>query len=1305
MNNKPYILGLDIGTNSIGWAVVDCQVSEKDGRLLPTGLRNFNSRIFQEMIEKKTEEPKNKQRREARGRRRGLARHRGARRALHKRLVEEDLLPANIDPEAPEESLNAIDRQFAERKAGKPWSQDWSDEEKHWMSPYAMRAVGLTEPLERHEFGRVLLQMQQKRGYFSNRGAKYVSLMENSRVQALGISEKEVENKEIESGEVKQESDAGNGKNKEDKSEADEARQVLGGIKKLKREMEKMQCKTIGEFIWKKSRTEGRPAKRITNYYVETEIKKGRRQGEVDQDKLYGNRSLYKDEFDLLWEQQKERITGLTEELKKDIYKFIYYQRPLRIQKNLVGKCSFLINKSRAARALLEVQEYRMRTAINHIKVSDYGSFDKRPLSQEKRERLFAALHDPDQLNKQGRLALTQIRKIIGLQAKKKWGSEKLNLEEGEAEGESIDNSFSKGGIMGNLTHRTLQGIIGEQWRTMSEDKKKQLVEDLLTIHDKNALFNRLVNEYKPCWTKEDGSPLFTDQQAYDLTCVELEEGYANHCLQVINKLLPHLREGKNYYEACDAAGYVGAGANKAKDMLAHDGAAANLEDGKEEVKELKKPADIANPVVQKALYEIRRLVNSIIREYGKPREVRVELAREMRASKEQRRKIQKQQQENRKLNEESEKELLSHYRAGNTNIQLEERKNKPPRISRKDREKYKLWMELGQGDAVCPYSGEPIGSFNMLLTETTEVDHIIPLSRSNDNSYPNKILCLRSANQEKGNKTPWEAWGKDKEKYQGIVNRMGKLIKYGDKRFEKVLRSKLRKIQMKEVPEGFTAAQLKATQYIAVATKNYLETLSVSVEPAAGQMTAELRRLWGLDGLLPKPSEDKNTDQSASGTAEDEAVARTADEQEKDAAKSRIDHRHHAIDAFVIALTDRSIHANLNKRYKYLEENGQWPDDELPLPELWEEQNVQVNRKKIKKEIRDRVVSHTVNRKVCGSLHKELPYGTTQYYEELELSVKPGTEDKKIINGNPDSMGDDCYVWDKNIRRVLQEWIKNLPKKATERTLPEYAGKKLEKVVVAHRCYVKRIDVKEALKYVKNQEWRPGKGTWIQNKNIYDILRDWNRSHTEKDLEKSPPLMKNNKNPGKANPIKSVRVARKFSSLSVRGANSDTKFYELGNNHHVVIFQCVKDHIDPITGKKIKEGQKTGKYVTMIEAAERASKLRRKWKQGGQLEQVIQRRPDQHNLDADCWKFVMDLTTNDLVQWDESNVPEEHRELGKHVYRVQKMSGVVNQVTFRHHTVSTTDTDYGRLLKSPSALQCKKISVDMLGSIQSVQG
>lgn len=132
------VLGLDLGPNSIGWALLELE----DGS--PKGITACGSRIFQEAVDAKTRTPKNKERRDARSARRRLARRKMRRDALTNLLVKEDLLPDS--PDERKKILEASD-------------------------PYALRRRGLDTRLSLHEFGRAMFHLNQRRGFQSNRKA------------------------------------------------------------------------------------------------------------------------------------------------------------------------------------------------------------------------------------------------------------------------------------------------------------------------------------------------------------------------------------------------------------------------------------------------------------------------------------------------------------------------------------------------------------------------------------------------------------------------------------------------------------------------------------------------------------------------------------------------------------------------------------------------------------------------------------------------------------------------------------------------------------------------------------------------------------------------------------------------------------------------------------------------------------------------------------------------------------------------------------------------------------------------------
>jgi CRISPR-associated endonuclease Csn1 len=516
---------------------------------------------------------------------------------------------------------------------------------------------------------------------------------------------------------------------------------------------------------------------------------------------LYADRKMYEDEFNVLWDKQKDFLP-LTDGFKTQVYEAIFFQRPMKVQKNLVGKCNFEPNRKRAARALLEAQEFRMLQEINDLKVKlPYAPFIL--LEQEQRQKLLDALNNPDNLNERGQLTWAEVKKALGLDKKAKF-----NLQE-----------TSKDGISGNRTNLALSKIIPNQWNKFSLPQKQALITDLLTIHDKKALFSRLINERN----RKNNPWRFSSEESYALATLELEAGYVKHCLKVINKLLPFMKDGLNYHDACQKAGYL------RKDQISI-----------QQKPSLSLPPNVANPIVQKALFETRRVVNTILRVYGRPQAIRIELARDLKSSKKHRQKIQEQNKKNQKLNEDAEKEILKWARERPEYGIILERNS----VSPDDRLKYKLWQELSKINYQCPYSGQVI-SQSMLFSGDVEVDHIFPLSRSHDDSFANKVLCLTSANQEKGQRTPYEAWG-GTDRYNDILRRL-------EKKFDS---RKLNKIKERNFDgDGFVSAQLNDTRYISVAVKNYLEQLGIPMQVSTGQATAAVRRFLGLNNILSKKS------------------------------------------------------------------------------------------------------------------------------------------------------------------------------------------------------------------------------------------------------------------------------------------------------------------------------------------------------------------------------------------------------------------------------------------------------------------
>ena len=888
--------------------------------------------------------------------------------------------------------------------------------------------------------------------------------------------------------------------------------------------------------------------------------------------------------------------------------------------------------------------------------------------SPERRQALFDACQDPEKLNRQGRLPWTQAAKILGVG--------KLNYDR--------DNSDMKSGLIGNRVIRDLFDAMGaENWARFADDPDKLnlLTEDLLTIADKLALYNRLVRRWKFAAGLEGA--------AFMLATLELEGGHMKYSRRAMARMLPHMRpdaksgnSGMDEHNATKAAGY-------------------------EEVKSPFKPGDpdkellplaavpeTANPRVQRAMFAVRRIVNAAARRWGRPAAIRVEMPRDMKASKKHRSEIETQQAANRKRNAEAENELIKHAAAAN-NYRLSPLKRSPIsgktayRVSRADRDKFKMWKF--EQDCKCPYCGGCIG-IDELLSEAFEVDHILPQSAFQQ-SYMNTVVACQNCNREKSGRTPWDAWG-GSDKWDSIAHRAD--LDGKKAAMPRLPREKRRRILNKKTDflseEEFCNRALQDTQYVAALTHGFLSATGIPVQVGRGQATAILRREWGLNDVLPRhPDDEFKPADFADGVLRPERTEKTA--------KNRRDHRHHAVDAFIVAMTGPGTLQRLIRHCQERQKLGpKKRPDPFDLPKDWQGN--------IYGQVRDRlnakVVSHQKNRKVRGALHEETIYGRGFYTEtiswprdknalrEIRKYNLPGP--RPVAGGDAANDGDFFWIPDADIHAAFAEWVKNpnnpLPSGLTE-------------IPVARRFYFVRRNVADALKYAGG-EWRRGNKQWIVDKGVHETLSQWMADNALKPddakaiaraLESNPPQTFAREG-RRANPIRSVRMGmimkRGVKTLPRKAeknrATKPPRSVKLGSNHHLEIFYSGE--------------QRKTRMVSMLEAAERK---RRK-------EPIVNQIPDPEW--GGGWQFQCSIAQGDLVVFNREKVGERIRGiLEEHdavfhsiAYRVQSVSMTETgpDVRFRHHAVSGTDDQdkYGFVrVQSVADLDFWKKEVGVLGA------
>ncbi len=921
------ILGLDLGTNSIGWAVID----DENKKILGAGVRIFPEGVIN-LGEGDNEISKNASRTAARGARRQFFRRRLRKRLLLKALAENNMCPINL------EAISIWDKNLFSQEELKNWFK---------LNPYLLRSKALHDKVSLNELGRIFYHMIQRRGFLSNSRS----------------ASKDTEKGAIFKGDVK------SGKL---------------GINQTQEKIEKYE--TLGAYLRAIYPEEHKPFKfkdeRIRNRYT--------------------TRQMYIDEFEKIWEKQKTFHKELTVELKTllggrkiDGYEkdgILFCQRPLRSQKHLVGKCTFEPGKTKCPASAIPFEEFRVYQWVNTVECNGAK------LSDEDRAKVV------DLLFSREKVKFKAIRKAIG----KLDNYYQFNYKD--------DDPIVGTHTISNLSNKK---FFGKAWFDKTEKEREDIWHVLYFFDNKTKLKEYAIKQWK-----------FDEARAEKIAGFTLKDGYASLSRKAINNILPFLKAGFTYDVAVVLGGIKNAFAedwqklgeeekalitNNIYDIVRQGKKGGFMEDLKkflsdefglsekqmeklyhhsvnlkEQPKMRKLPVNkeadreiqkIRNPVVVAALFELRKVVNAIIDEYGDLEQIKVELARDLKVSKKKRNEIRREQKRLERENDRIKAELAVHgQRPTHLNIL-----------------KYKLWEEC---DKTCPYTGRKI-SVSQLFSGEVQVEHIHPWSRSLNDSFMNKTLCFADENIKKGDKTPYEFYSaQGEEKWEEVKTRALNCFKnkehYPDayKKFKQFIR--------KNFDDDFVSRQLNDTRYISKEAKNYLSMICKDIQVSPGQMTANLRHMWGLNDILGEEGQ-----------------------------KTRDDHRHHAIDALVMACATRSHLMALSNWNRY---NRSYDLEDFPLP--WE-----TFRKEAEEAIAGILVSHKKTNRVLtsrmtktkkkdreyinlglaarGQLHKESVYG-----KRMPPMAQEGFHIRKPLESISTKTHVEKVV-DPMIRKLLEEEIK----------------------------------------------------------------------------------------------------------------------------------------------------------------------------------------------------------------------------------------------------------------------------------------
>lgn len=841
-------LGLDIGTNSIGWWAFRV-AQESEGRRTiwrPVESLDGGVRIFSE-----GREPSKKGRvgdslavgrRIARGMRRNRDHGKNRLRSLVRDLIELGLLPED-----------AAER----RNLFRTPSKRTGDPDRY--NPYRLRAEALERTLEPFELGRALFHLGLRRGFKSNR---------------------------------KEANDEEGGKLKE---RIDALRERLGET-------------TLGQYLWEIRRQEREREKNGAKT-----IRGIRFRGDSD---FYPDRAMYAAEFDAIRARQAPHHRLNEHDWDRLRNKHILFQWPLRPVER--GACEFFADQPRHWKDTPIGHDYRIYQELNALRWID-GEQVSHNLDAEQRAAVLDQL-----LARKSEVKFASLRKLKRADKTLLFppGSH-FNLEDEKRKG------LKPHGIAARMAS---DPVLAPLWSARGETRTlDDIFEVLHGAEDDAAAMDRLMGDFGlelgvaqalvrlklasgtatvSRKFMERIVPVLRDQGlVYSDAVAELTDDDGNllhHSLRDDGRRWPRLR----YYGEVLAQSMLGA------DPKADPALAPEKHFGK-----------INNPTVHVALNQIRLLVNVLIDRFGAPPvQIHVELARDLKLSRMRRDEIEKEQGRNKRENDRIKDEICTPLGYADPSPQ--------------DIKKVKLWEELGKDRLArrCVFSGQTISAAELFNGEA-EIEHILPFSRTLDNGMANLTVSKRWANRLKGNATPHEAFAAGRHSDRGIVwddilERVENLPKIKRWRFGPNAMERF------EGESNFLARQLTDTAYMARVAARYVGALDgvEGVVPNPGRLTALVRGKWRLNGIL---SDDNR--------------------------KTREDHRHHAIDAAVIALTDRGVLNEISRL------TARGADDlvHIRLPELDDA---------LADAIRDRVRTITVAFKpdhgLQGRMYNETAYG-----------------------------------------------------------------------------------------------------------------------------------------------------------------------------------------------------------------------------------------------------------------------------------------------------------------------------------------
>ena len=1184
-----HVLGLDLGVGSIGWCLIALDAQGDPAEILGMGSRvvPLNNATDAADFSVGKAFTANQERTARRTMRRGFARYQLRRYRLRRELEKVGMLP--------DAALIQL-----------PLLELWELRE---------RAATAGRRLTLPELGRVLCHINQKRGY------------RHVKSDAAAIVGDE-------------------GEKKKDSNSA-----YLAGIRANDEKLQD-EHKTVGQYFAEQLRqNQSESPTGGISYRIKDQI---------------FSRQRYIDEYDQIMAAQRVHYPDiLTDEFIQMLRdEVIFMQRPLKSCKHLVSLCEFEKQErvmrvqqddGKGGRQLVErrvkfgpkvapkssplFQLCRIYEAVNNIRLTRPDG-SPRDITPEERAKIVVHLQSSASLSFAALKKLLKEKAIIADQLTSKSGLKGNSTRVALAAAlqpypqyhHLLDMELETRMMTVQLTDEETGEVTEREVAVVTDSYVRQplyrLWHILYSIEERDAMRRALITQLGMKEEDLDGGLL---DQLYRLDFVK--PGYGNKSAKFICKLLPQLQQGLGYSEACAAVGYRHSNTPTSEEIT---------ERTLLEKIPLLQRNELRQPLVEKILNQMINLVNALKAEYGVD-EVRVELARELKMSREER-----------------ERMAEGNRRREKENKAIAEKIRECGLFPTKSRiRKYMLWEEAGEK---CLYCGQILTLSQCLNGDDMEVEHIIPKSILYDDSYGNKTCACRRCNKEKGNRTALEyirAKGWEAEYMERINERLK------EKKISYSKHQRLRWLK-EDIPSDFLERQLRLTQYISRQAMAILQQGIRRVSASEGGVTARLRSLWGYDDILHTLNLDRYD-----SMGETERVSREGETTEKLRIKDwskRKDHRHHAIDALVVASTRQGYIQRLNRVSSESEREAMSGEievqkaantDKLSLLERWLTQRPHLSVRAVSDKVAEILISYRPGKRVVtrgrniylrhgkkcvqsgllvprGPLSKETVYGQITVNGEPQIVCKYDLHSLKAKDVD--------YVVDLALRKRLKE------------LLAQHGGK--EKEAFAGDVYLDEA--------------------------------------------------------GTQGPIRSVRCFTGLDRAKMKAVKYDEQgdavgFVSTQNNHHLAIYRTPK-------GKLVES------IVTFWDAVDRA-------RYGIPLvithpreviEQVLQRGDIPESvlslLPPSDWVFVDSLQQDEMVliglsdeELQRAFEARDYRMLSEHLYRVQKVSSLY--YVFRYHLETSVADDKnttGRVpkfhrivsFKSYEEKNVRKVRVDLLGRI-----